>query len=343
MPRFITLSVLVLVTILNARAASAESADAAREEARAAFEEGLELVQQERWEDALEAFDASLQRYPTQTALFNRALCYGLAGRPVDALRDLEQHIAEYGESVDSERRQAVEEEIERQRRRIGQLSVEADSDVIAQVLVDGIEIGETPLAEPIAVNPGRHQVTLRAEGYESLSQWVEVGSGDETSLLFELAELPEEPATTQPIEPVDEPPLRPDTGRGLRIGGWISAGLAVAALGAALGLFLFNNGEYDEWLTDDAAYRATLTGDSPQGSGGEAAARLDADIAEHNETAGRIETTDSVTWVMLGLGSAATIAAALLITLGVQRRGGEEPPLALIPTTNGLLLSGGF
>jgi len=151
-----------------------------RDAARAAFVRGTELVQQERWEDALESFDESLRLYHTQSALYNRALCLGLLGRPAEAVHDLEEHIRRYGATVSPERREEVETELARLRRRVGHIEVRVEGGQTATVLLDGDEVGQSPLPRPLAVNPGRHQVTVRATGIEPVSRWVTVGGGDE-------------------------------------------------------------------------------------------------------------------------------------------------------------------
>lgn len=46
-----------------------------RNQARQHFQRGMALVRERRWEAALTAFNASLELYPTQSALFNSGIC----------------------------------------------------------------------------------------------------------------------------------------------------------------------------------------------------------------------------------------------------------------------------
>lgn len=52
-----------------------------------------------------------------------------------------------------------------------------------AAVVVDGEPVGNVPTATPIEVTPGRHQITVRKEGFEPFSQWMELRPGQVLSL----------------------------------------------------------------------------------------------------------------------------------------------------------------
>jgi len=320
-----------------------------REHARELFEQGLHLVEQERWEDALDAFDESIRLFPTQAASYNRALCLGLMGRPADGVHALQAYLSDYAGQIDESRRAEVEREMASLRQRVGRLDVRIQGAPSASVLLNGEAVGQAPLSEPIAVNPGRHHVTVQAEGFEPVARWVNVGAGDVLSLVIALdrGEATEQRITsegeTQPatVEPVATPPTTPEApppprrNRGLLIGGWVSTGVAVATLGAALGLFLWNNSEYDTWETENAALVAAYSGtmDAPQDAQG-----LGDRVASNNELGDRIGTIDAVSAAMLGVGVAATAAAVVLIVLGYRGVGTSQ--VSLLPSPGGLMLS---
>lgn len=381
--------------------ASAESAGSDRDQAREAFLRGVELVNQERWEEAREAFDRSLELYPTQTALFNRALCYGLLGRPAEAVRDLEEHLRLYDEAVDEERREEVRTELARVRDRIAHIEVRVQGVESATVLLDGAVVGQAPLSEPLRVNPGRHQVSVQAEGLAPVSRWVTVRAGDEAAVVLALERAGAVTGSIQVIADVDGATVRLDgavAGRtplsepltategahvllleadgyapwrnevevaaheeaavtvamrpleggeargrrrgGLWVGGWITAGTAVASLGAALALFLWNDSQFEQWESENAAIHEALASTDPTDDEG-----LEGRVSANNELSDSIRTVDGVTWGLLGLGAASAAATVILFILHA-RQGSEageaaaDHRLSIAPTLGGFSLS---
>lgn len=400
---FALIVLLLAFTSMVSTSALAQSDESGRERARAAFERGLALVEQERWEEALEVFDESLRLHPTQSALFNRGVCLGLAGRPVEAIEALEEHRRRYGTSVNAERRARVEQELERLRHRVGRVDVRVEGANSAVVLIDGEEAGQIPLEHPIAVNPGRHQVTVRAPNTTPVSQWITVGAGEETSVVIAVTEsaqgqgtvaitvdVPDaevrldgavvgrsplnEPLSTSPgrhtlvVGAEEYETSRTDvdvrageevrvtitlvprgavaTGaaiedgqnrRGVRIGAYISTAIAVTALGAALGIYLWNGSRYDTWETEDSTLRQILSSPEPDDP-----ETIDERVEDNNAILESINSTDVVAVVMLVAGSAATVAATVLYVLGFrqERTATDAVSVSFTPTVRGLTLT---
>lgn len=333
----LALAVALLTTLLAPVAFGEASGD--REAARRAFERGNALVEQEQWEEALAAFDESLRLYPTQTALFNKAICLGLIGRPVEAVHALEEHQRTYGGQVDEERRAAVEAELARLRPRVGSLDVRVEGAASAEVTVDGAAAGTAPFARPLTVNPGTHQVTVSAPGLSPVARTVTVSAGGVATVVVAIAEgrSAEDSVTvvgdtnaTQPTTPQTAPVE--DRGGGLRIGAYVTTGVAVAALGVALGLFLWADGELDTWTAEDAALHEALNASEPLD-----AADFRARVDTNNQLADRIEHLDVASWVLLGVGSAAAATAVVLYVLGFRNRRGSAPAVALLPSPTGV------
>ena len=174
-----------------------------RDQARAHFVRGNELVAAERWEEALREFDASLRLYPSRTALYNRALCLGLLGRPADGVRALEQYQARFSAGATPEQQAEVERELDRLRERVGLIDLRVDGAPEAGVYLDGELSGRTPLEHPLAVNPGRHNLEVRADGYNSVSRWVNVEAGNQVRVVMTLG-----PAGHVPAPPVGPTPV---------------------------------------------------------------------------------------------------------------------------------------
>lgn len=394
----------------------AQTENPSRERARVLFERGIELVDQERWEDAIEAFNESLNTYPTQAALYNRALCFGLLGRPAEAVRDLEDHRRRYGSSTDEEERAQIEVELARLTLRVGRIEVQVQGVDSAEVLLDGDEAGHAPLRQPLMVNPGPHEVTVRGADITPMTRQITVGAGDVATVVLAVERLGEDHGTIrlsididgaevrldgtligrtpiatpiaassgshlllveaegyQPLRSEVEVEAREETvlelslasgessagtdgespraqddgggsrggrgGRGLLIGGYVSAGVAVAALGTALGLFLWNNSQFESWESENGRIAEAITGQEPITSD-----ELATWTADNDSLHERIRAVDAATWAMLAIGSAAVVATTVLLVLGLrQRRRARGSAMILMPTSRGISLSGRF
>jgi hypothetical protein len=138
----------------------------AKATAQALLKEGTALYERGDFAAALEKFEAAYGVYASPKLLFNIAQADRDLGRPVDALQAFEKFLAQAPDAavdVLSEARQSVTE----LRGKLGQVKIEC-STAGAEAAIDGKTVGTTPLAQPIWVTPGRHQIVIRHEGYGS-------------------------------------------------------------------------------------------------------------------------------------------------------------------------------
>jgi hypothetical protein len=123
-----------------------------------------------------------------------------------------------------------------------------------AEVSIDDVVIGNTPLDKPINVNAGRRKVTVTKSGYGPVQKFVDVGGTDQKAVSIELTALGGSD-TGHPIKPPDQTteskPLSPAPFVALAItgvAGIATIGLGVKALSAhsdfetALGAFPGNS-----------------------------------------------------------------------------------------------------
>lgn len=104
-----------------------------------------------------------------------------------------------------------------------------------AEVLVDGVPQGATPLFDPIMLPPGRRDVEVRHVGFKSWRSFVDVAFDETTTLSLEAREGALVPAAARaqaPAAPVPQNPLR--TTLAVAGAGVTAAGL-VAGVGAAV------------------------------------------------------------------------------------------------------------
>ncbi|WP_165373396.1 PEGA domain-containing protein [Sorangium cellulosum] len=117
-------------------------------------------------------------------------------------------------------------------RSKVGTLVVRADVDG-ARVFVDGTWRGQTPLADPVFVEPGTHTISVEHEGYDTKKMTVQVGAGGESENGVELqrksasAPPPKPPVMTlaPPARGAEERAGGPRTA--VLIGGAVTTGVA--------------------------------------------------------------------------------------------------------------------
>lgn len=174
---------LILAAALVAATPAAAESDMAMEEARERFDRGIELFERNDLEAALAEFRRAYEIAPNSAVLFNVGTVQARLRRYADAVTSLERYLSEGGQSVPASRRTEVERELERLRSLVGRVAVTARPATEALVFLDGHEAGRLPLAAPLAVSAGRHEVEVRAEGFLSYRREVTVAGGVEVAV----------------------------------------------------------------------------------------------------------------------------------------------------------------
>ncbi|MCC7536710.1 MAG: PEGA domain-containing protein [Deltaproteobacteria bacterium] len=170
-------AIAVIAIVAFAPPAYAQS-EAEIQQARAAFEEAVRLMQQQRFSDAIPLLERSLAIRETAPVVFNLGLAYrgtGDFGRSMEALR----RVVTLTEGV------ARQQELRaRALQIIGELaSSRAQLVVVVRggataVAVDGRTIANGDGTYEREVDPGRHTVEVRRTGYEPVTHSLEVRAG---------------------------------------------------------------------------------------------------------------------------------------------------------------------
>jgi tetratricopeptide (TPR) repeat protein len=207
----------------GAPAVSAESA-AAREEAKKRYKRGIQLFEEGSYEAAMLEFRRAYTLSPSWKILYNIGMVNVQLRDYAAAIDDLEQYLAGGGAEIPGERQQEVRSQLEDLAGRVATITVVVDVPG-AEVTVDDLPIGTTPLAAPIRVNTGRRRVVVSAPRHLPVTRIVELAGGDARTLRFELRSL------------VDDSPRREVASRPIPWAWWGTT--AVLAAGATTsGLF---------------------------------------------------------------------------------------------------------
>jgi hypothetical protein len=220
----------------------------AKENAKAHFTRALELAEKHAYGEALVEFQRAQELSPNLETLYNIGQAYLELGKAVDAVDTLTRYLAEGHEQISPARRSMIEAMIKEQAALIGEvvLSVEPAG---AQVLVDGRDVGTSPLSAPVRVGIGEHRVVASMQGYGTVDRSIRVGGGERRELALALAAVAPV-ATITPAPSSAEPAKRDvtlDAGTtddsppvfAYAIG---AAGLVVAGVGAAFGVTALGN-----------------------------------------------------------------------------------------------------
>ncbi|MCP4678067.1 MAG: PEGA domain-containing protein, partial [Deltaproteobacteria bacterium] len=116
-----------------------------------------------------------------------------------------------------------------------------------ARVLLDGKEIGETPLGKPLFVEPGKHIVKIVQTGYEEASLDITLTPGEKSTVNLSLVEIPS--TSKEPAPAIDPSDTTSENKKRLSPLFWVGLSgtlLAGAATGVFWGVAGSENGDLD-------------------------------------------------------------------------------------------------
>lgn len=225
---------LVLPLFLLVLAPRLGVADEPVQSASQLFEQGLELIEQEKYQEAAIAFRTAYDLAPNYKVLYNVGEAERLVGHHAKALEAYTRYLDEGGEEIDAERAAYVREVIAELRWKVGSIQVECPVDG-AVVLIDGRPRGHTQLPSAIAVDVGTHEVAVVADGEELHRETVEVVGEQEALVVVVIEQPPVEPAPPVPVAAPSasaEPTAGSSTssdGEPERVWTWVAFGAAAA------------------------------------------------------------------------------------------------------------------
>jgi tetratricopeptide (TPR) repeat protein len=175
--------------------------------ARVHFEKGVSAFADRRFAEAAEEFETAYRMSPAYVVLYNIGQVSVALGRSVEAVDAFDKYLRQGASSISAERRQEVLAEIEKQRARIGTISVRTFPEG-ASIRLDGIVVGRTPLPAPLRVTAGRHSIEalLPKHNPESRELTVEGRANLALELTLEAIAAPPVAAPTPPAPAPREP-----------------------------------------------------------------------------------------------------------------------------------------
>src|SRR5262249_24456566 len=124
-----------------------------------------------------------------------------------------ESYLSVGGAELQAARKAEVEDKIVQLRQRVATVQIKVIVED-ADIAIDDVRIGKSPLTKPVLLNAGRHKITASKKGYEPDTKQAPVAGADQTEVQLELTESgargePPPPAVA-PEPPAPQPKALP-------------------------------------------------------------------------------------------------------------------------------------
>ena len=243
-PRTFVVVLLALATLAVAPGAAAQPQKpgaGASDEASRRFRAGVVFYKDRDFAAALVEFKRAYELDPNYRVLFNLGQTSQELNDYASALSAFRRYLEEGGKEIDKARRAKVEGFIDSLKNKVGTITVQTNVEG-AEISVDDVSVGKTPLAKPVLVNAGRRKFSASLSGHHPAVRQEEVAGLDEKTVKLELQEIetaeptkPLPPSTTKPPPP--PPPAKPVEEHSTPVAAWTMFALTGAG-GIATGVF---------------------------------------------------------------------------------------------------------
>ncbi|HKE15543.1 MAG TPA: PEGA domain-containing protein [Kofleriaceae bacterium] len=150
------------------------------------LQRGDQLAERNKIEDAFARYEAALTEYQAAYAAYpDPQINYPIAqaeqrmGRFLDALQHYQGLLAD-PQGLSPELRSQIELHLGEVRKNLAALVLDIEPDG-ATILVDGEEKGESPMSQPLFLEPGQHSYEVTREGYQPDQGVMDLTAGKET------------------------------------------------------------------------------------------------------------------------------------------------------------------
>ena len=180
----VALTWLFIPQVTMAEAQGPEDGDAAKAAVR--FQRAVELYREGSYEGALAEFSRAYQISPSYLVLYNIAQTQYALHDFVGAYKSLMQYMAEGGGEIPADRRAQVDEMTVKLVGRIAHLQI-STSAAGADIRVDDVSVGTSPLPGPVPVNVGTRKVSVTKAGLPEAVRVITVAGRENVKVEFEM------------------------------------------------------------------------------------------------------------------------------------------------------------
>jgi tetratricopeptide (TPR) repeat protein len=174
----------------EASAAGAPSEEALAEAARR-YDLGLKLYAEGEFRLAVIEFERTYEITKDYRVLYNIGQVRIQLGNYAKAIGFLNDYLKLGGDKITEERKKAVEADLEMLTSRTGKVRITANV-AGADILVDDLVVGQSPMADEVLLDAGEHKITARKSGYDARAQQLTLAGADQRQIELKLEKLPE-------------------------------------------------------------------------------------------------------------------------------------------------------
>jgi len=249
------------------------TADEARDAAGGHFARGIELARNGGYEGALREFNAAYDISPQFSVLYNIGQAQMALHHPSEAIEVFARYLSEGKDRVPDSRRQKVQELVASLRSRLATLSITADRPG-AHISVDWRDVGTTPLAQPVEVDPGTHTISAKVEGVPVLIRIVVLRDAERKVLDLDLPAPSSKAAAAAAREAVAKAIAAADAARRAAADAEVASKVATAAAERERSMAATRAASYAAWraATAQGQHEAAVEGErmraTPGGGG---------------------------------------------------------------------------
>lgn len=209
--RTATLALFASLFAASPAAAKATALDTTCPVAADAKGEGDRAMLKGKYDVALACYETAYAQDPDPKLLYNRARALEHLSRYADALTLLLQ----FDREAPSELKDKVPGLAELMRSLSGKVgTILVNTNVPAGIWLDDVHVVDAPMEQPLLVDPGRTELTVRAMGYHDFSVALNIGAGQSKSVdaTLEPRASAAPPASAEPRASTGPTPLAPTT-----------------------------------------------------------------------------------------------------------------------------------
>jgi tetratricopeptide (TPR) repeat protein len=289
----------VLMLTLSSRALAQDSTTTAQpDSAQAAsehFERGVQLFKEQAFRAAIVEFQRAYDLAPDYRLHYNLGRAKQQLQDYLGAAENYEAFLVQGGSEVPAERRAQLEETLSALSGRVARIDVKV-SRAGADVFVDDVKVGMSPLEALVRTNVGRHRISARSADGALGSEIIDVAGGDLAEVSLTLAEPEPALASTPKAEPADDARGRSPRQK-LALASWIAGG-AMLAGSVVTGVFALRD-------QDSLHTQVGKLGVDPNA------------VATQRD---KVDALSLTTDVLIGAGAALVVSGTLLWLLGDKR-----------------------
>ena len=154
------------------------------------FKKGVVLFKKGSYQEALEQFLTAYDLHPHIKMKYNIGVCLYRMEKYARAGNELEEFLVEEGANAKGKVVTEVFEALESIKQEVGVITIETETKN-AEILVDGVLHGRTPLVSGIYLEPGPHEIKAMTDDDKIWSKVIKIDEGESRILEVELVKKP--------------------------------------------------------------------------------------------------------------------------------------------------------